>query len=311
MRWLFNKVNGSITVEASLVFPIVVMVIIPFLFLFRALILYSILEDGLDICLRKMASEMYILERLSVMPAYADQEEEKEIEEGQLQQVKKLVNLYTRFTEEDGWKEILEEKGFDLAGQILLKQQLKEQLAQEDLEQWGVQNGWQGLSMNDSRFLYLQEGHRHLIKGAISFEWNFSFGFWKPPKVQIERIFRCFVGEDDVGKNDSSEGGQEAEKTTVYRIGQGKHYHRLSCYLIQKNVFSTTRKRAEADGQTPCMRCKPEENITVYRTSGGEHYHTDSCTYLYPNISAMTLEEALQKGFTGCGICQGEKEYFS
>lgn len=303
-----NSLKGSLTVEASIVIPIVVICILPFIYLFRMLLFQVVLEKGLDECMKEMAAEVYVLERIVRLPEYEEEESEVAVEEGKLQQVQQLIDEYTKLFEEDGWQTKLEELGFEIVGELLLEQRLKDWLASENLTTWGVQGGWDGVSVMKSEFFYSEEGHHYLIKGAVSYEWQNLFSFWPMKPVTIQRVYHSFVGEDGQSSEEENKG---EDSVIVYRIGEGRCYHKASCYLIRKNVFATTKENAEKAGSSPCERCQPQGETTVYKTKGGTHYHTNDCSYLYPQVSAFTLKEALEKGYSGCGICQGESDYFS
>ena len=305
-----ERLKGSMTVEASIIIPLVVICILPFIYLFRMLLFQLILEKGLDECVKEMAAEIYVLERISVMPEYSDEEEKAEVKRNELEQMQALIDEYTALLEEEGWKEKTEELGFELLGELLLEQKLKNWLKSENLNAWGVENGWGSVSVGKSDFFYSQEGHHYLIKGAVSFNWKKLFSFWNTDTVTLQRVYHSFVGEEANQKG----GGEETEDESfemVYRIGDGTRYHKASCYLICKNVYTITKSDAEKTGCSPCDRCKPQNEVTVYKTSGGDHYHTDSCSYLYPEVTSLTLEEAISLGYRGCGICQGENNYFS
>ena len=308
VRMSNRNLKASLTVEASLVLPMVVICILPFLYLFRMLLFQVVLEKGIDECMKQMAIEMYVLERVSILPEYSD-EEEKEIEQSKMEQLEALIDEYTAFFEEDGWKEKIEEWGYELAGELLFQEKLEGWLETEKLDAWGVQGGWSGISVSKSDFLYAEEGHHYLIKGAVTFEWEKLFSFWQPKSVTVQRVYHCFVGEKTASLEQNEE--ENTNGVLVYRIGNGTKYHSSGCYLISKNVYTTTRSNAEKTGKEPCERCEPDQAITVYQTKGGEHYHMENCSYLNPNVTSLLLEEAIRLGYTGCGLCQGESRYFS
>ncbi len=311
MRWTRNKhFQGSMTVEAAIIIPVAVMCILPFIYLFRILLFQMIMEKSLDECMREIATEIYILDRISVMPEYDEEDEAADVERDQLEQIQALIDEYTALLEDEGWKKKLEEMGFELLGEWLLEQKMKSRLENENLEAWGVADGWNGISFWKSEFLYLQDGHHYLIKGVISWEWQSMFSFWNPEAVNVTRVYHSFVGEESEQNDDEQQ--VENEKTeVVYLIGSGTRYHKSNCYLICKNTYATTKNSAEQIGSKPCDRCNPQNDVTVYKTSGGEHYHTGSCSYLYPDTTSMLLEEAIAMGYSGCRICQGENGYFS
>lgn len=301
MKYISKKLSGGMTAEAAIVFPVVVMVILPFLYLFQMLLVQSWLEDTLDRCLRQMATEVYVLERLAMLPEEIS-EDTSSFEDGQMRELDQLLEQYSWLLDEEAIQDRLEAAGINLAGQWLLKNRMEDWLAEEDLAQWGVENGWQGISALKSEFFVTREEHQHLLCAQLTFDWAFPIRFWKSGQAQIRRVYHAFIGEE--GNSGYEEEIQEPSDQIVYRIGQGIRYHRLSCYLIRKTVMATTVYQAQQAGLQPCQRCHPEKAVTVYRTDGGEHYHLQSCTYLYPNLTAITLEEALQAGYTECELCR-------
>ncbi len=305
-----RTLTGSITVEASIVMPIVIICILPFIYLFRMLLFQMVVEKSLDECLREMAAEVYILERISIMPEYDAKTETQDVDKIQMEQIETLVEEYTALLDKEEWKKKLEEMGFELLGELLLEQKLKKQLGNENLEAWGVAEGWNGVSFLKSEFFYSEEGHHYLLKGAVNFKWNKMFSFWDPKTVNVTRVYHAFVGEE-IQYNENNEDIESEKSEMVYLIGNGTRYHRSNCYLICKDTFATTKSGAEQTGSKPCGRCNPQNEMTVYKTNGGEHYHTDTCSYLYPDVTSIPQEEAIQLGYSGCGICHGENGYFS
>ena len=292
-----------------MVLPVVVICILPFIYLLRMLLCQIVLERGVDECVKQMAIEIYVLDRVSVLPEYDEEEEKAEVDEEKAKQLQKLINEYTAFFEEEGWKDKLQEWGYELVGELLLQERLQKWLDTENLNAWGIKDGWDGITVSKSDFLYDEENHHYLIKGAISFEWETLFSFWKPKKITIQRVYHCFVGEKSISVTNNEE--NDGDDVVVYRIGEGVKYHSAGCYLINKNIYTSTKSQAEQQGKSPCDRCEPTQIITVYQTKGGDHYHTASCSYLKPDISSLKLEEAIQLGYTGCGLCQGGNHYFS
>ena len=308
-RMIHKRIKGAVTAESSLVVPVMILCILPFLYLFRMLLFQMVLEKGVDECIRQMAIEMYVLERVSILPEGAEKEG-NDLEQSKVDQVEKLIEEYTSFFEEDVWKDKLEEWGYELAGESLFRMRLQDWMEAENLSAWGVKNAWDGISVSESDFFYTEEDHHYLLKGSVTFEWESWFAFWEPNSITIQRVYHCFMGENS--RQDPMEEEEAAtEDILVYRIGNGTKYHSSGCYLIHKHIYTTTRNAAKQGGKQSCERCKPEDVATVYLTKGGEHYHRSQCSYLNPNVSAMRLEEAVQYGYIGCGLCQGGDRYFS
>ena len=309
-RMTNSSFKGAITAEASMVLPIIVICILPFIFVFRMLLFQIVLENGVDECVKQMAIEMYLLERISVLPQYNDEKENIEIDQSKAEQLQKVIEEYASFFSEEEWNDRLQEWGYELAGEILFKQRLQKWLEKENLSEWGVEEEWDGIEVTESDFLYEKENHHFLISGTVSYEWEKVSSIWKPERVMIRRVYHCFVGEN-ISMYDPDGKTEYSDEETVYCIGSGTKYHSVDCYLINKDVYTSTKGQAEMAGKQPCERCDPVNLITVYQTGGGDHYHTQNCSYLNPKVTLLTREEALRLGYTGCGLCWGGEKYFS
>lgn len=301
MSFIGKHLRGSMVVEAALIFPWVIAVILPFIYLLYGLLIQSILEAALDKGLREMAVEAYVLERLLILPEQNAAEADKvPIEAEEVQELKGVLEKYMALRDLDSGKEMLEAEALNIAGQYLLKKKLKNHIQEEQLERWGILDGWQGISFSESQFFYTKDGRKRLIRGVISFKWNIVLPFWRLPDAKIERVYHTFVGEDARFEQEKAENA--STETIVYRIGQGAHYHSLECYLIQKDIVAQVRQQAQGEGREACERCHPQQEVIVYMTIKGEHYHRQGCAYLYPQLSSMRIEEALQQGYTGLSL---------
>lgn len=305
--------SGSITVEAAVAVPVFLVALLPFLYVIRMMLAQTILEDAVTQCLKNMGTEAYVLsafgtfEDAGMSSQGLSEESEKGISELSAMQEEGLSAFSPSVLEQAG-----EEAAADLAGELLLKQSLQELLCEEDLEEWGIQNGWSGVSLLGSRFFYEEEGHSGLIKACVTISWQQPFSFWTVPDSFFERKARAFTGEKySEAQQREDEEENSGSGRTVYQMGQGTHYHTRTCYLIYKHISSLRVEQAHARGLLPCSRCGGGSSGTVYVTSGGLSYHSRSCPYLFPDLTSLTEEEALEKGLSPCGICMGEEGYFS
>ena len=307
---IHKKMKASITVEAAIVIPVMVLVLIPFLYLLRIVLVQTMLEADLQNILTKAATESYVLERAGVKPAEEEEGAQGPIIEQAEEKAEELGGLLGEwtalFTGMD-LGEMLEETLMDLAGQWYLQCELSRIWSDEALSAWGVESGWGGISLLESRFFYAEEDRGGLIRGVMEITWSFPGGFSKPT-TKIVRVVHAFLGEKDAAMGPGKTGKAETEEI-VYRIGQGAHFHKLSCFLIDKNIEVLTRTQAEARGLGACPVCGGSGD-TVYVTDGGEKFHTHTCSILFPDLNPMSRIEAEAAGLTPCGLCFGSEGYF-
>ena len=309
-----RKLQASVTVEAAIVIPVLVLVLVPFLYLLRIVLAGAMLEADLQNILTKAATESYVLEKAGIEPSDDVSEgsggaEDVEIE-GASDKAAELEGLGASWTSLFAGLDadaMLEQTVMDLAGQWYLYLELGQIWTNETLEAWGVEDGWSGISLLESRFFYSEEGRGGLIQGVLEVSWSFPGGFTQP-STRIVRTVHAFLGEKDKTMGSVKSEAEETEEI-VYRIGSGAHYHKLSCFLIDKNIVVLTESQAQAKGLQACPNCGGGEG-TVYATVGGEKYHTHTCAILFPDLVPMSLMEAIAAGLTQCGLCYGSEEYF-
>ncbi|MBR3405166.1 MAG: hypothetical protein IKG91_07735, partial [Firmicutes bacterium] len=64
-----RKLQASVTVEAAIVIPVLVLVLVPFLYLLRIVLAGAMLEADLQNILTKAATESYVLEKAGIEPS--------------------------------------------------------------------------------------------------------------------------------------------------------------------------------------------------------------------------------------------------
>lgn len=191
-----------------------------------------------------------------------------------------------------------------LVSGILVRSELKD----AGLEYRGVTGGISGLNFAGAKLFYADSGHGALIKLKVSYRPDLlGGGLLTVNEISISVTVHAFLGENPFEAELTEE---EEDEEKVYRIGNGEHYHKADCYLIDKEIHELSLWEAQEQGYTACKRCKAYESTTVWVTSGGEAYHTPTCSYLFPELTAMTVEEAKELGLEECILCFTENEYF-
>ncbi len=294
--------------EACLAVPVFFISLVPFLYLMRMSLTQNLLEVYLENAVEQLAVESYILFRDTgeEKPEESDSLSGEALEgAGELQEMKQEMKEFAAGGDSS------ETLAMDFLGTFFLRERVLSLLEGENLSSLGILGGERGLSFLGSRLFFSESGHDHLIEGRITISWESPFSFWEPPETILVRTARAFTGRsstaDPASENSDASDSQTEE---VFRIGEGSHYHRKSCFLIEKDIRGISPEEAALMQLTACSRCQPEDGGVVYITGGGSHYHRISCGYLFPELTGMSLEEALELGLLPCGLCYGDNDYF-
>ena len=316
-----KRAGGSLTVEAALLLPLIIIVLTVFLGLLRGLIGYQFLSSAVYDCADMIAEYSILYETIGL-----DRVHRKLLEE-ETEEPKKSEEMYfeaegiqisveeTDFLEsaiqkiypllQQDLKKIIQENLYFLflnkAGEAIAKGFLSNRIRKFDLEEAGIRNGIDGISFEGTKLFYQDEAHGALIHIRLSYQPElFPGGAWITPEpVEIEATVHAFLGENPFGTD------LQADEI-FYRIGMGEKYHSLDCYLIDKDIHSLTLWEAQQQGYKSCRRCRSWENTQVWVTSGGERYHRKECSYLYPQLEEVTSEQIKELGLEPCELCQGE-----
>lgn len=302
-----QTIRASISLEAALVFPVFVLVLLPFIFLLRVLILQSVMETAMQSIAEELAEKSYLVKVAGVVSDEEGSSNPYPITDlvGKKEELKGLLDSVRSFLEPAD-DDTLQGVVVDLAGAAIVKEMLKQKVPESFLESYGAEDGWNSVTTLGTTFFYEDEGHRYLMELCCSIQLRQVISFWKMEDVRITRVVHAFMGESE--ETALHNGKTELDKEElVYQIGKGVHYHQLSCYLIQKEVKTTSKTAAESSGLTPCSRCHGGDSAVVYYTEGGTHYHGAGCEYLFPDLTEMSRDEAIGKGLTSCGLCFGGK----
>ncbi len=316
--WKFTenkKADGSISVEAALVFPAFILFLLPFIFLLRVQVLQSVLETAMQSVAEEVATKSYLIKKTGVLSDESSDGMSGGQESGNLypvpdfgnkkEELQDLLDSVCSFLEpaED---DVLQNVLVDLAGAMVVKEMLRQKIPEDVLMGYGAAEGWDSVSTLGTKLFYEESGHRYLMELTCSVTLNKIVPFWQMEDIKVTRVIHAFMGESEETALHNGKTSVDEEEL-VYQIGKGIHYHQLSCYLIRKEVKTGTKQAAEKLGLSPCSRCLGGSGATVYYTDGGTHYHAYGCEYLFPDLTPMSLDEAIGKGLTSCGLCFGGK----
>lgn len=280
--------RGSFTVEAVILVPLFFLIWLPFLYILRYCTLYEVLQSAVHQTASTMASVGYWFQ----LAGFSELQETAEEGEQEGQDVL--------------WQETVNTVGGLLAGQIL-EEGYPETLWQE----LGAQEEPQ---LQYSRYFYQDEEMSdwiHLV-AVLPLQWPDPFGFFSDLQIVADCKVRAFIGLPNEAFYTEGEGKEEIgeEEETYYRIGNGRKYHSLHCYLIQKDIRMLAQVDALQQGLSSCERCEPTGQ-QVFVTAGGEHFHTDTCSYLFPRLIELSEAQIASGLYTPCALCQTENDWFT
>lgn len=274
---MIKKLKASLTVEAALVFPIVVLVCVPLLLLLRYGVLYEVGRASVHEIAQSASDVGYLLNAFELTEIQVEAQTEIGLEEA-------------------AWQLLINHLGTEQCETLL------------EPESYWVGYGAAGRpSLDGSRFFYSDGRERHLITIVMSIpiHWADPLGLIHLDQIVVQSTTRAFIGRyHDEGRAVDDDDPQAA---VYYRIGKGTHYHSIRCYLIQKHTKQLTAEAAKRQGYSPCETCQPAEAY-VWVSSGGKRYHTANCRHLFPDISEIPPENL--PSYSPCGICQNRQGWF-
>lgn len=279
--------RASFTVEAVILVPLFFLTWIPLLYIIRYCTIYEVLQGAVHQTASTMAASGYLWQRIGFIESEEETMEQEDVGEKGL------------------WQETRNAAGRLLAGQIL-----EEEYPEAIWEELGAEGGPQ---LDYSQFFYQEDGLSdwiHLV-AVLPVSWPDPFGFFSDLRVLADCKVRAFIGlPNDAFYIEQGAGEGDKEEEVYYRIGNGRKYHSLHCYLIQKDIRALTREDALAEGLKPCERCEPVSQ-QVFMTAGGERFHTESCSYLFPHLTELSPAQIAGGFYTPCALCQTENDWFT
>lgn len=299
---------GSLTVEAALVVPLVILLMLPFLYVIRSVYVYDCVHTA--VC--ETAEMLEVLLYLSgKIPTGQEPEGQEPVDEKaekviieQLETYQRVSALISEISGESVASSLIQNAALQqIAGYFI--QQLLEDM---QLEAWGIDGGMEGISYSMSDFFYEEEGHENLFKIIARYKPEFPFvkSFATLRPVSIQAVGRAYLGQDFTG----DESGSGETETVWYRIGSGNHYHTADCYLIAKQTQLLPREEAIRRGYMACKACNSESSGLVIVSEGGERYHEKGCHYINPNTIPVHQKEIEEYGYLPCQICIGGGGWF-
>lgn len=272
---IFKKTEGSMTVEAAIVLPMLL-----FFFLNLGCAIEMIrLHGNLQLALWQIGRE------LSVYGYALDSGEMPEEEQ----------------TKDEWWKGL---GGMGVAS-VYVKNRLVSLTGRKYLNQSPLTRGADGLTLLESEVFGPEDRMDIVVTYSVS-PWSRLIGF---PSFRMANRYYTHIwnGYELRGGAGETEGTQ-----TVYVTATGTVYHPYrDCTHLQLSVHPIPAEEIEAARNQyggryrPCEKCggSPEGNM-LYITEEGDCFHSSrECTGLKRTLYTMGLEEAEDRGLRLCGRC--------
>lgn len=282
-----KKRRASLTVEASLVFPIFILVILGFLYFMQLFILQERIQSSITEVSKFASRYAYLYERV-LQP----EGEEKNQEEAD-NELRKIMN--------------------GLISGTIYRGKFLEYLGEDKPNDFCVEGGLNAVSFIQSSFM--KEDEKIEIVATYDVRIPMLFFSTSPFHVVQKVKTRAFVGYSCL----EGAGYQSKETDTsnpyVYITKTGVVYHKDSeCTYIKYKIQSVSMESMEQLRNTsggiyyPCESCVEGKNITLqscYITSYGDRYHSEaSCNKLKRTIIKVRLSQVA--GRKPCSKCGGE-----
>ena len=301
-----KRERASLTVEASLVVPLMLVLMLPFLYLIRTVYIYDSIQSA-TLESAKVLGTAYYLESLD--PGERQEDEEDQTQTGSaVDQMASFSSWIENETGKNGARALMQ----NLVMQQVLRGLNDHLLEGKALERTGLSKGTTAISYLLSDFHYQTEERGDLIRIIAVYEPDFpfaaSFAFLPPAAVKV--IVRKYVGQEAKGCHDDIRPEPEEEQAVYYRLSNGYHYHTADCYMLDKDKRTMSRKEAEAAGYHACVYCHPESLEQVILTSGGKKYHREGCYHIGESITRLTWADIEANGYLPCAICVGGGQWF-
>ena len=277
--------NASLTVEASLVFPLFLFAVLSLCTIFRYLNAQYVVEKCMLSVARTAGAYPEIIKAISEQKEAVTESFLGEIALGRLPLCDRSVGEITG----------------ELADSLII-----EELLQREIRKYPYAEGVISGSVNCLGSVLYSTEETIRIKCAYSLKTPFHFLYSGADgiKVDQELEYRYFTGHmvESMLKETEAGGAEDTDDTIVYVTEYGTVYHRsLECpslrLVISQCPFPEVESRRNMGGGKyyPCERCAGRGHAPeiVYITKDGDRYHYDRmCSGLKRTITEMILSEA-------------------
>lgn len=327
---IFKNSKGSLTVEAALVLPIFICVILTIGFFTKAVYTHEIIQHAINEAANEMASYSYMYYISGIHDI--DKTINKKIDEKKRKSeeyANYILSLYkglndiiqtqpeTENMSNDSSDEILSfissiseigpNQGKTIIGNTLIKSYIKKHgITDSRLKSLNIDR----LDFSSSTYFENNEDIDVIVKYKINIPLPIKI-VENIPIVQRATV-RAWMGGDEISMTSESDDVIEQENNKnriVYVSKKGSSYHRFGCYSIFKQIEELNLQAAKKLRLKPCKKCDPPTEsrfgYTVFKSkrSNDGKYHKKGCTHLFKDIIKIPLHEA-QKKYEPCKICK-------
>ncbi|WDV46943.1 pilus assembly protein [Clostridiaceae bacterium M8S5] len=290
-----NKNKGSLTVEAAIVLPIFIFVIITVAMFIKVVYIQELVGHALKDSVNEMALTSYLFNVSGLYNPDKNNRTIKDIDE--FLNIRYLLNGDIDETVDDikklNIKDIVKKEGKDAVGNMLLSKYLKKHdIDEHRLNKLGAKN----LSLRQSTYFNGNED----IDAVLTYEFELPVTF-KTSTIKITQraIARAWMSGGEniaIGGKNKEDKYDDKESTIVFVSSKGSRYHRYGCNMIFKNIKTISKESAITKGFTPCENCIGKRNVkgTVYVTEGNmfydKRYHIHGCISIFKDIRSIELK---------------------
>lgn len=303
---MFNLINknksekGSLTVEATIVLPIFIFIIIAIGIFIKTVYIHELIENIIYDSTKELAKSAYLLDLgADKLSKYEDDILDR------LDKFEEIDSLYDegdKLTLSNDIKDSIKKNSEDLCkqklGEILLNVYFNRHgLTKRKLAKLKVEN----FKIKINSFLEDTEE----IDASVQYEVRLDIPLLRLKKIPIlsRIVVRAWVqggSNKAVFKNEQTDENDEdtnEEDTIVYVSSKGSKYHKKGCSAIFKDVKKITVGEAKKKGYKPCEICESEnQKGYVYITKSGDFYnkkyHKYGCSSIFKDIKEMKLKDA-------------------
>lgn len=307
--------KGSLTVEASLILPILLSVCFFFLYFFQAMWIHERIHHGLWETAKEISQYGYIYDSgeetggEEAQPADNSRTSDTEKQTAEEQTDQRSAVTRASGLADSGKVQQCKGEAQRFLGGELTKLRMQPYVSDSFLNASCVKGGAFGVIYETEAF---QE--EEFIRLTASYKIQIPlFSIIIPDISMVQNVkTRAFVGTTEIGPEET----EEEEDQTVYVTRTGSVYHttlecrHLNLHIESKQFDQVAACRNESGAKYyPCDRCVrstvPSENQTVYITTDGNRYHTSlQCSGLLRDVRTMKLSEA--GAYRPCRHCGGE-----
>ncbi|BCN32932.1 TadE/TadG family type IV pilus assembly protein [Anaeromicropila herbilytica] len=300
--------KASLTVEAALVLPVFLFMILTFLYFIQIFITYERVQSGITEVAKEASKYAYIYENMvEETKQNTESTNNTESTKNRSTNDNKIEDNNTK--DKENTENDTKKDNITFIDNIYYKQRLKSYLDKRKCNFSTIENGMNGISFWYSSFLSEEEEVDVVAKYKVKFPvLIFRIkGFQMVQRVRVH-AWTGYLREEDL--NGSKEDGKEetvfiTETGTVYHSSKNCTHLKLS--IRRANYVELENLRNRGGGKyKECERCgvKGKESLdtVVYITDTGDRYHLDPvCSGLKRTILEIPLSEVGTR--TPCRRC--------